>query len=86
MLKDHLCGVNRTPALCYGNEKKSMSDINLSKYEVCPCEPLHDCKGHIKNVWEVIKLFCSALNHLALVSTLNIQAQVWYCVLCWTIC
>lgn len=31
-----------------------MASLNLEEYEVMPIEPLHDCKGHIKNVWDVL--------------------------------
>lgn len=31
-----------------------MKDLNLENYEVSPVEPLHDTKGHIKNIWDVL--------------------------------
>lgn len=54
LLHADLKGLSRSPALCFGNEFKSMAELNLGNYEVCPVEPLHDCKGHIKNVWDVL--------------------------------
>ena len=53
-LKLHMKGIIRTPALSFNNETKSMSDLNLSTYEVSPFEALHDTKGHIKNIWDVL--------------------------------
>ena len=55
LLKEDLAGISRAPALCYGNENIKMEKLNLSMYEVCPIEPLHDCKGHIKNIWEALQ-------------------------------
>ena len=31
-----------------------MEDLNLERYEILPCEPLHDIVGHIKNLYEEI--------------------------------
>lgn len=50
VLKQDLKGIVRPPALAFGNADKSLQEI--SHYEVNPVEPLHDLKGHIKNVWE----------------------------------
>ena len=49
-LEDHI----RTPALCLNHELKSLEDLNLKNYEVSPIEILHDIKGHIHNIWEVL--------------------------------
>ena len=54
LLKNHLAGISRAPALCFGNEFISMEKSHLSEYEVMPIEPLHDSKGHIKNLWDVL--------------------------------
>ena len=54
ILKDELRGISRTPAMFFGNEFSTIDDLKLSHYEVCPIEPLHDCKGHVKNVWDVL--------------------------------
>lgn len=58
VLKTHLAGSSRCPALCFCHEEVSMSDLNLHMYEVCPVQPLHDCKGHIKNIWESLVQIC----------------------------
>ena len=50
ILKSHLAGTSRAHALCFNNNMKNMEDLNLQNYEVSPIEPLHDTKGHIKNV------------------------------------
>lgn len=54
ILKRDLAGISRAPALCFGKELTDLQTTNLSKYEVLPVEPLHDTKGHIKNVWDVL--------------------------------
>ena len=53
-LKEHLCGTSRIPALCFNNSSSTMEDLNLKQYEVSPIEPLHDTKGHIKNIWDIL--------------------------------
>ena len=32
------------------NPMQSLASLNLEHYEVLPCEPLHDLKGHIENI------------------------------------
>eukprot|EP00111_Clytia_hemisphaerica_P000865 TCONS_00002532-protein len=54
LLKDFLRGVVRPPALCHGDVMESMESLNLSMYEVSQVEPLHDLKGHIRNVWDLL--------------------------------
>ena len=54
ILKNHLRGVIRPPALCFGDVLEPMSELNLANYEVSQIEPLHDLKGHIKNIWEAL--------------------------------
>ena len=53
-LKNHMQGVARIPSLLFGNHLE-LEDI--PKYEVSPCEPLHDLKGHIKNLWDILVYF-----------------------------
>ena len=74
-----MAGVSRLPALCFGNLHSTMESSNLGNYEVSPVEPLHDLKGHIKNVWELLpnhmtpeikKIFVDEV-HLALGNKLN---------------
>ena len=50
ILKDHLCGVQRVPALLLLNPTADLWEINLLNYAVLPFEPLHDLKGHIANL------------------------------------
>ena len=38
--------------MCFGNLNATMRESHLKSYEVSPVEPLHDLKGHIRNVWE----------------------------------
>ena len=54
ILKKHLSGTSRTPAMCYGTVSTEVSSLNLGSYEISPVEPLHDIKGHIKNLWELL--------------------------------
>ena len=35
---------------CY----KTLGEINLQHYSVLECEPLHDLKGHLKNLFEIL--------------------------------
>ena len=49
-LREMLGGVQRVPALLFGRPHQPLEEVNLERYEVCPCEPLHDVKGHIKNI------------------------------------
>ena len=58
VLKDHLCGTARLPALTFKRPSSTLEDLNLQQYEVSPIEPLHDIKGHIKNVWDVLPEVC----------------------------
>ena len=53
-LKSTLRGVNRLPSLLYGGH---LTIENIPLYEVCPVEPLHDIKGHVTNLWDVIVNF-----------------------------
>ena len=50
ILKDHLCGVQRVPALLLLNPTADLWEMNLLNYTVLPFEPLHDLKGHIANL------------------------------------
>ena len=54
ILKDSLMGIVRLPALCFRNDK-SLTELNLDKYEISAIEPLHDIKGHIKNICEALE-------------------------------
>ena len=50
ILKDHLCGVQRVPALLLLNPTADLWEMNLLDYNVLSFEPLHDLKGHIANL------------------------------------
>ena len=49
-----MSGLARLPALCFGDGFSEVEVNGLQSYEVSPVEPLHDLKGHIKNVWELL--------------------------------
>ena len=51
VLKEHLRGTYRVPALCHGNEFVSLEASMLKSFEVLSVEILHDLKEHIKNLW-----------------------------------
>ena len=57
-LKDHLKhemkGQHRVPTLLSESKHQPLEELNLSEYEVCPGESLHDIKGHITNIWEAL--------------------------------
>ena len=45
-----LKGAQRVPTLLTQKQSQSLADLNLNKYEVLDCEPLHDMKGHLLNL------------------------------------
>ena len=45
-----LKGAQRVPTLLTQNPSQSLTDLNLHRYEVLDCEPLHDMKGHLLNL------------------------------------
>ena len=49
--KSFMAGIFRVPALRFRNRKFSFLSSGMKKYEVSPVAPLHDIKGHIKNLW-----------------------------------
>ena len=53
-LKKTLRGVNRLPALLYGG---LLDILDIIDFEVCPVEVLHDIKGHVVNLWDVLPLY-----------------------------
>ncbi|XP_066924658.1 uncharacterized protein [Clytia hemisphaerica] len=54
LLKTEMAGLVRPPALCKGCVNISTEETNTSKYEISPSEPLHDLKGHIRNLWDLL--------------------------------
>ena len=57
LLKHHMKGIIRTPALCYGYEDMEMKELNLEEYEVSLFEGLHDLKGSICFRYYIIYFF-----------------------------
>lgn len=51
-LRSTLCGAQRVPSLLLMNPTQSLMTSNLKEYTVLDCEPLHDLKGHIQNVFD----------------------------------
>lgn len=47
-------GIQRFPALLQVFPEKPLKDVHLDQYEISPCEPLHDIKGHMTNIFEEI--------------------------------
>jgi len=41
---------------------ESLETLNLRNYEVSQVEPLHDIKGHVKNVWDLLPKHLSKEN------------------------
>lgn len=50
-LKLTLQGAQRVPTLLLNNPMQTLSDVNLNDYTVLDCEPLHDWKGHLNNLF-----------------------------------
>ena len=49
-LTEILQGAKRVPTLLNLNPTQTLESLNLSRYEVLDCEPLHDLKGHLYNL------------------------------------
>ncbi len=43
-------GISNFPAMLQINPQQSLESLDLKAYEVSPCEPLHDLKGHFTNL------------------------------------
>ncbi len=48
-----LKGAQRVPTLLTQKPSQSLIDLNLQRYEVLDCEPLHDIQGHLLNLPEI---------------------------------
>lgn len=48
-------GITTLPALLTSDPERDITEMNIRHYEVSPCEPLHDFKGHMSNVIGEIK-------------------------------
>ena len=55
MLDDIQKGVSNVPALLQQTPQASLQSLHLGVYEVFPTEPLHDLKGHVRNIMEETK-------------------------------
>lgn len=53
-LSEVLKRAQRVPTLLLQNPQQALSDLNLQDYTVLECEPLHDLKGHLKNLFEIL--------------------------------
>ncbi|XP_065678700.1 uncharacterized protein LOC136093585 [Hydra vulgaris] len=53
-LDNEMHGMQRLPALLFNEDFDDLEKLYLSKYEILPCEPLHDVKGHTSNLYEEI--------------------------------
>ena len=61
-LNSILQGAQRVPTLLTLNPTQTLDTLNLSRYEILDCEPLHDLKGHLYNLLpEIPHLFESPL-------------------------
>lgn len=49
-----LKGVQRVPTLLLDNPAMSLAEMQLQRYSVLDCEPLHDLKGHLANLFTEI--------------------------------
>ncbi|KAK3709657.1 hypothetical protein QZH41_010994 [Actinostola sp. cb2023] len=49
LLTEIMCGKQRVPALFFNIPEASPKTLCLDKYEILPCEPLHDIGHHIEN-------------------------------------
>lgn len=49
-LTEILQGAQRVPTLLTLHPAQSLASLNLDKYEILDCEPLHDIKGHLNNL------------------------------------
>ncbi|CAC5408358.1 unnamed protein product [Mytilus coruscus] len=49
-MSDLLHGISRPPALLLYYPEKSLTESNISCYEVLPCEPLHDISNVVQNI------------------------------------
>lgn len=53
-LNDILKGAQRVRTLLLENPLQSLKGFNLQSYSILDCEPLHDMKGHLHNLFEVL--------------------------------
>lgn len=54
LLKEEIHGIQRLPALMFSESSKTLSELNLERYEILSNEPLHDISNHTKNLYAEI--------------------------------
>eukprot|EP00731_Ephydatia_muelleri_P007038 Em0003g1286a len=63
-LQEILQRVQRVPSLLLLQPDESLTNLNLQYYEVMDCEPLHDIKGHLLNLFqELPSVLPSSVKH-----------------------
>ena len=53
-LNEALRGVQRVPSLLLNSPMENIRTLNLENYTILECEPLHDLKGHLSNVFKIL--------------------------------
>lgn len=53
-LVEALKGVQRVPSLLIHTPTQSIETLNLQNYTILECEPLHDIKGHLSNIFDAL--------------------------------
>ena len=53
-LRNEIHGIQRLPTLFFSEPETTTEELLLNAYEILPCEPLHDVKGHLNNLYEEI--------------------------------
>ena len=62
ILQQILQGVQRVPSLLLLHPEKQLKDINLEHYTILACEPLHDLKCHLLNLFKELPSVLSSCN------------------------
>ena len=52
LLQDILKGVQRVPSLLLLKPDQKLCNLKLQNYRILDCEPMHDIKGHLLNLFE----------------------------------
>ena len=50
-LQEIFKGVQRVPSLLLLNPQQNLADLNMEEYTIMDCEPMHDLKGHLLNLF-----------------------------------
>ena len=70
-LTNILCGVQHVPTLLLLNPTQALSQINIDEYTILDCEPLHDLKGHFRNLLHELPFLLTGENCTACESIIN---------------